>query len=176
MLIGLVGKKQSGKDTVFEHLFHLWNERRIINRPHRLAFADEVYNEVARNLGIEVSQLKLNKNTSPEVRKLLQNHGTEMRAKDLLYWISKVVPLVDDTKLQIITDCRFMNEADWIIARGGKLVRIRREKTDNHDDKHESEIEMDSIRDFSYIIINDYSQERLKHSTYDMIKTVYPEA
>jgi DNA-directed RNA polymerase subunit H (RpoH/RPB5) len=176
MLLGLVGKKQSGKDTVFNWLLHLWNDRRIVNRPHRLAFADEVYNEVAKSLGISVAQLRLNKNADPAIRKLLQNHGTEMRAKDSIYWIAKIVTQIDDTKLQVITDCRFRNEADWILSRGGKLVRIRRESSDNSEDTHASETELEGIRELSYVINNDFSQERLKHLVYDMIKTVYPQA
>lgn len=174
MIIGLIGKKQSGKDSIFNCLFTLWNERRINLRPYRLAFADEVYKEVAAEKGIEVAKLRELRNTEPEIRKALQEHGSNKRKLDPFYWISKLVPLADDSKLQIITDCRFKNEAEWIIMRGGKLCRVRREISDSSDDNHESEKELEGIRSYSYIINNDYSKERLKFMALDMIKSLVP--
>jgi hypothetical protein len=54
----------------------------------------------------------------------------------------------------IITDVRFINEADAIKSRNGILIRVNRNNTDLEYSNHPSEIELDTYLEFDYEISN----------------------
>lgn len=147
IIIGLTGKKQTGKDTVFNIL------KRTIKPPNRvlrLAFADAVKDEVACACGVTVKEIEADKDT---YRPVLQWWGTEFRRKlkGDKYWIDKVckkiIALTDTNPtyltLLVVTDVRFQNEADFIKFCNGYIVKVIRPLDNN--DTHKSETELDSI-------------------------------
>jgi hypothetical protein len=162
-IIGLVGKKQSGKDTTFKILEQLCVERNVV----RLAFADALKLEVSNIIekanpspGFEgsfrdesIAWMDELKYKLPEFRKLLQDYGTRMRQEfgdD--YWIKQTAAQIQHNVSQlkptiiVITDCRYANEAAWINSQGGVLWRIRRPDVDKENtDTHSSETELESI-------------------------------
>lgn len=162
-IIGLVGKKQSGKDTTCKLLREMCVDRRIV----RLAFADALKLEVTNELlmvmpidgmsGMETDEDRIKwidtlKATLPEVRKLLQDYGSRMKDKyGPDYWIARTaaqLATIDCTQptIIVITDCRYANEAAWINSQGGVLWRIRRPDVDEKNtDTHSSETELEGI-------------------------------
>ena len=146
-LIGLVGKKQSGKDTFCAMLSQL--------SPlpvQRLAFGDALKQEVAGACDVPVHTIEQHKAT---FRPMLQWWGTEFR-RQLFgsdYWIAKLGEKLSGLqqangsnghgKLVVVTDVRFENEADFIRSRGGLLIRIERPMP--ADDNHASERQSESI-------------------------------
>jgi hypothetical protein len=131
MIIGLTGYAQSGKDSVAN----------ILVEQHgytRFAFADKI-----RELLIETNPLIRDgfrvesvvsaygwdqaKILFPEIRHLLQSLG--VGARKLLgddIWIYQVLKDVHPTDKIVISDVRFINEAECISARGGDMWRIKR--------------------------------------------------
>lgn len=176
IIIGLTGKKQTGKDTVFKLTFKLL---RPPNRVLRLAFADAVKEEVACACGVTVKFIEENKEL---FRPILQWWGTDFKRKLYgdSYWIDKlckkVIALSDSSEkyltLVIITDVRFINEAEFIKFCNGYTVKVVRPiSSTSHVDKHISETELDSIKP-DYIIDNSNGLHTLEQITNDVITTI----
>lgn len=151
LLIGLVGKKQSGKDTCCG----FWRELGLRDKltVARLAFADALKVEVAAAFGSTVAAIEQSKE---KYRPLLQAWGVARR--DLVggdYWINKVDDQIRSSQVlvAVITDVRFQNEADYVTSHGGILVKLKRVGL-VQDDRHVSEVELDSI-DTDFELYND---------------------
>jgi hypothetical protein len=152
MIIGLTGYAQSGKDTIAKILVENYGFTRI-------AFADKIreflyetnpmFDSIAGEPlfvkakvdrdGWEVSK------QSPHIRRLLQNSGVAARKVfGEGVWVDQAMKtMLADPRPDmnyVITDVRFLNEADMIRANGGQLWRIKRSGVDavnNHVSEHE---------------------------------------
>ena len=180
IIIGLLGKKQSGKDTVAARLVAEHNFSRI-------AFADplkEIVADLDPWVRIEADEAGLlygpgsvPSHNGPEharltailkavgwdtakqlreVRRLLQAQGVAVR--DHLYrdaWVDAAEGAVEAVPGPVvITDVRFLNEADFIEA-NGELVRVVRPGLVS-DDAHVSENELNHYRiPGDYTVVND---------------------
>lgn len=147
ILLGLVGKKNSGKDTVGQLL--ATEMLRLGWRPIRLSFADDIKEEIAAATGGNIKTINANKQFV-EVRRLLQWWGTDLRREqDLEYWLKKMrnkYEALPDNSFIYVTDCRFLNEAACIRVLGGSLCRVFRNVADDIIDKHVSETELNLIK------------------------------
>lgn len=61
----------------------------------------------------------------------------------------------------VITDIRFPNEADAVLAKGGIVLRIERPKKTSSEKEHESETALDNYQKFTDIIQNNSTKESL---------------
>lgn len=155
-IIGLIGAKQSGKDTICALL--------AAHRPlTRLAFADGVKEEVADAIGVPVAFIEQHKR---QLRPLLQHWGTELRRElfDRDYWVKRLVAKLAHvrTPLVVVTDVRFPNEARALAERGARLVRVIRGPVSG--DTHASEVWVNSAEARSFApeeLVNDGSLEEL---------------
>ena len=146
LVIGLVGKAGSGKDTAFQVLKQLL-EKKVVAR---IAFGDEVKLEYSTASNTPVEELNLNKS---EYREELQHWGTEFRrSQEEDYWINKIRIQADVlcglADVVVFTDVRFMNERDYIKNDlDGYIIRVEPPKTfrlgKHH--SHASEEEQDDI-------------------------------
>jgi phosphoribosyl-ATP pyrophosphohydrolase len=160
-LIGLSGRKRSGKDTVYAII----QEEAERLRPARVAFGDALKQEVADLLNVTVAELEADK---VRFRGILQWWGTEWRRhQDLNYWINKtrakILSLEGTTDLVVVTDVRFPNEAELIEELGGLVVRVSRPEADHVVDPHSSEVVMDGYP-FEQVIHNTGTLEDLRRS------------
>lgn len=164
LIVGLIGKKRSGKDTFASTLVE---ERGF----RRLAFADalkdaalsldplirfeqdETYlrqGSTSYEVGPHVERLssvveRLGWEAAKEVREVrrtLQNYGVAIREIDPDFWLRAVVDQMQDPGLYVVTDVRFPNEAEAIVNAGGTVVRIVRPGLDSTD-THASETALD---------------------------------
>lgn len=152
-LIGLVGRKRVGKDTVAARLVekHGFTRYAFADNVRRALLAldpivepgcdghccpSERLAKIVRTCGWEFAK------EIPEVRRSLQHYGMAIREVDRDFWARPVLAAIaaDDTPA-VITDVRFRNEADAIRAVGGYLVRITRPGLDESD-THVSETEL----------------------------------
>jgi len=128
-LIGICGKKRSGKDTAFEILRRIGGRSRI----YRSAFADPLKREVVRALRSVGSQVELSdiEADKERFRVLLQWWGTEFRRAYFGgdYWLRRMDESIQFTRADalVVTDVRFQNESDFVNSRGGIVIRILRE-------------------------------------------------
>jgi hypothetical protein len=176
-LIGLVGKKQSGKDTIAQHLI---DEYGFV----RYAFADPIKEACQVIFGFTNEQCwgKEKEIIDPywkiTPRKVFQLFGTELFQFELpkyapeladigrtfwayrfIRWYEQQLEKSPEIKV-VITDVRFPFEADIINSLGGTLVRITRPEQ-VHNDSHASEVEMDNIQ-CRHHIMNDGTIDDLK--------------
>ena len=137
MIIGLTGYAQSGKDTVAKVLTDNFGFERV-------AFADPIrkllyeMNPTVKDGGYRLQGVidsygwDVAKTAFPEVRRLLQDLGVGARkvfGED--FWVNQALgpqqPWEDDLRNVVVTDVRFINEADYLKAfPESQLWRIKR--------------------------------------------------
>lgn len=172
-LVGLIGRKRSGKDSVAL-------EMRRLGRYHRVAFADAL-KEVALALDPTISSSFVNyeprrlsfyvdsfgweaAKEHNEVRRTLQRLGVAVREHvSPTAWVDVVAGKADELRLQgervVVTDVRFPNEAKAIRHDGGVLLRVTRPGLPQ-DDLHISETALDNYP-HDVLIENDGTLEDL---------------
>lgn len=122
MIIGLTGYAQSGKDSVAKVLVQNYGFQRI-------AFADKIrellyqMNPIISTVANEPMYLRgavdrdgwdVTKQ-SQEVRRLLQDLGVGARhVFGDNHWVVEALKSIDRENNYVITDVRFMNEAEWV--------------------------------------------------------------
>jgi hypothetical protein len=148
ILIGLSGKKRTGKNTVSSQL------KLITNLTiDEFAFAYPLKVELAKMLKVTVKEIELNKDL---YRPMLQAYGTDYcRVKfGTDYWIKQTFReiLKSQAEICVITDVRFPDEADAIRAAGGYVVSVVRDT--GLVDTHISEKAMDGYSHFDEITKN----------------------
>lgn len=137
MIIGICGKKRSGKDTIGKFIAASYGYRLD-------SFAAPIRSFTCELLGISPSVLELVKEHPMSVidgkspRDLMQQLGTEfMRGnygQDV--WVRSLVGRIKDNT--VVTDIRFDNEAKAIKDLGGKVFHVVRDLKDSKD-THASE-------------------------------------
>ena len=167
-LIGLTGRKRSGKDTAANILIRDYGAVRH-------SFADPLREVCTIIFGVTAEEL-----TAPELkevfldrypyespREILQKVGTEcIRTHYPEAWIEAfrrtTEPVVKKGGLVVCSDLRFMNEALHIRSRGGIIIRIDADKRlGPPEDGHTSETEMLGIEPDLTIPNND-TQEKFE--------------
>ena len=164
-LYAFSGKLGSGKNHVAEKIFYpmLPPKNTLI-----MAFADHIKVDLCIKMKSPYERFFGTKDNHS--RKLLQAHGTESRnlfgsdiwVNTLAIWI-KVYQARGIERI-IITDLRYKNEADWVKANSGIIIRIeaperhsKRMLTEQHShhSQHESETDLDDFTEFDLVIQND---------------------
>jgi hypothetical protein len=173
MIVGIGYKKHSGKDTLGKFLYEEILKHYVISFPCITHFADHLKEELAQACGVLTEEINGNKDL---FRPALQWWGTEFRrkfGKNDNYWVDKMGTYLHglDSRLVIIPDVRFPNEAEWIKRKGGKLIKITRPEL-NSIDTHASEIAMDNFSGWDMEVINDGSKEQLLHKAKGIINSL----
>lgn len=172
-LVGLIGKKRSGKDTLAATLVEEFGFQRF-------AFADPLKDAVSRlpipvyDTLTERPRYRCLKDVLSEhgwegakeiraVRRLLQEYGVAIREIQEDFWVratlDRAVQHTHETGPSVITDVRFPNEADEVRDAGGMIVRIVRPGQDSTD-THASEVALDDYEE-DVLVANDGSLEAL---------------
>lgn len=184
MLIGISGKKNSGKNEIADMLSFLlfrggtyqqFREAKDIRQtflrakdyrnaeltlPNIHSFAANLKKCLAVCTGIDFHELEDRNVKSSKIswlgisyRKLLQEFGEGIRETvDKNFWVDSLLSQYDDSKNWIISDVRYVEEANAILDRDGILIRINRDT--GFDDIHVSEISLDDFENFGYVIDN----------------------
>lgn len=85
------------------------------------------------------------------MREIWIKYGNDVRAIYPLTWVDLAL-IHDSNNILLITDLRYINEAEAIKKRGGVLIRIDRDDIPQHDDIADSNLA--SYNDWDYIIKN----------------------
>ena len=162
LLLGLVGNKRVGKDTTANILAEKYGFE-------RLAFAEPLKEVISLLFDIDTSDnTNIDKEELTEYgisrREFYQKFGTDFIHNDIynyfpqleehiprkLFWIKKIFRKIEKLKkegkkLFVISDVRFIHEADYILKNGGLLIKITRPEINITKDKHISELEVNKI-------------------------------
>ena len=121
LIIGVSGKATSGKDYVSNLLIS-----ELKDSVRKLSLADSLKEELAKELDIPVDDL--HNHNKYQYRERLISFGKEGRAKNIDIWIEKLIQKFNKnpTEILIIPDIRFPNEAEFIKAHKGIIIRVHR--------------------------------------------------
>jgi len=174
MLIGLVGKAMAGKSIAASYLEH-------VHSFQEAAFADPLRAGLKAMLLLKDSDFEQDRKEIPvdwigqSPRQLLQSLGTEW-GRNLVHrhiWViamaQKLRPVLRIGNDVVISDVRFVDEAEMVHRLGGQIWRIVRPgaETTAHSD-HPSEQEHARIVE-DVTLINDGTQEQLFESIDDAL-------
>lgn len=175
IVIGISGKLGSGKNFITTNVILPVLEK-LERKYLEISFADQIKINVMTKNGIDYSDVYMCKTESS--RQLLQTEGTEIgRAADKNIWVNYLDNWIKVFNFRgidtfVISDCRFMNEFDYIKNSSGIMIKIIAPKRNNSRllqescgsleaynkiSTHRSECDLDSITDdmFNLIIYND---------------------
>ena len=161
MLIGLAGRKQSGKSSVTDYLCRVFDF-------HEVSWAYPLKEIIGRGLfGLDDEILYGDSSKREEIipawgmsgRGILQKVGTDLFRDnfDQNFWVKigvgrMLAELAQDRNV-VVSDCRFPNELDAIRQFGGTTCKIIKlvERLE-HEDLHESERALDKYTNFDYTL------------------------
>lgn len=159
-LIGISGKKRSGKDTIAKILKRFLPEYEIKSYAYKLR-------EICSVLTNKPIEFFLDDNNKPlildgwdiSVRYMLQKVGTDCFrvGLDEDAWVKSLFSSYSNNSKWIISDVRFENEVKAIHDRGGIVVRVNGDYDNNKNsqiDDHPSETALDNYTKFDYYINN----------------------
>lgn len=131
IVIGLTGRARSGKDTVAEYLVADHGFKQV-------AFAGLLKEAAGLLFGLSYDQLHggLKEVVDPywgrSPREILQLMGTEsfrcVFGDD--FWVKALERRVGQAEKVVVSDVRFDNEAEWVRAQGGQVVRLVRDSAE----------------------------------------------
>lgn len=167
MIIGLMAKKRSGKDTIADYLIKEYGFERY-------GFADPIKVGVGEMFDFNHEQLYgdlkevVDDRWGVSPREVLQAFGTELSQFDLPRHLPALAPIgraiwVHRFKIWyesrpekniVLSDCRFLHEVDAIRKMGGQIWKIIRPGYDTSADMHASEKELE-MASFDHLILND---------------------
>lgn len=127
MIIGLTGKKGSGKSTVAGMLCEKYDYR-IMSfatpiKDMLMAMGlteDEIYNVDLKEKTIE----RFGKSPREMLQLLGTEFGRNLIADDV--WVRTLEAKIESADRIVIDDVRFVNEAEMIRSKGGKIIRVTR--------------------------------------------------
>lgn len=180
-LIGIMGRKRSGKDASAARLIAAHGYTRFaLADPMRAAllaldpvldsFGPHTFrlSDLVEDVGWEAAK------EDGEVRRLLQRFGTEMGRQHFGedFWVDLAFRQIDAFNGPVVvTDVRFPNEAEAIESRGGVLLHLERPSLPVNTDSHASE---NALADFTphAVIVNDGDLDDLANSVDDFAMVV----
>ena len=177
-LIGLSGRRGSGKDTVARILQELQPQRRWQTR----SFGDSIKSVCAALTGEVVAPYYSQKGKAeivPIFRRtrgeMLQQVGQALRDWEPLVWVDAFFAALPADAFVLVPDIRFPNEADPIRARGGLMLRVEGDPLQQRgdgtrDDNHPSETAMDAYPHFAATLHNSGSREDLTRQVRELLK------
>lgn len=185
MLIGVLGKSGSGKDTISDYICQHYGYTKI-------AFAKPIKDICRIMFGFNEEQLYGNEKESIDPywgvspRCMFQYIGTDVMRIDVQsmipnigtnFWVKctqkQILELLKDNKKVIISDVRFQNEIDLITSMGGIVIKLTRDFTnlDTQMSGHISEQNIDNLIG-NYLIENNDTLIELYKTTDSILSSV----
>lgn len=160
------GKQYSGKDTVAKILLDEMTDYK------RFAMGDVIKLEYGKKTGLTYEEIEKNKAI---YRQDLIDLGNWGRAQDPDYWLKKIIS--QDGNI-VVTDVRVMHEYEIFKAAGAITVRVeasretraKRGKLIGETDI--TEIGLDNVKEWDFVIDNNSDFETLKAKTQELIEKI----
>lgn len=173
MIIGITGRIGSGKTTAAEYLIK--NGFKEYSMAGPLKKIGEIFHFEQHQLyGTQEQKLEVNEHWGISARHFLQKFGTDVCRNQLpkiipdmkigdTIWVRlfEIEKAKNPTINYVISDVRFLDEAECIRRMGGRIIRVvRNTQTSGEEHNHASELEMEKIV-ADYTIDNNGTYEQL---------------
>lgn len=165
-IIILSGKQYSGKDTVAKILLeNLTNYKRI-------GLGDAIKIEYSEMSGVTFEEIEKNKHL---YRQDLINLGNKRRNEDSDYWIKKVIKMdgniiVPDVRVK--RELQFFKEANAFTIRVESSRETRSQRGQLVGETDVTEVDLDNITDWDYIISNNSTYENLQAESIELANKI----
>lgn len=161
LIIGVSGKKRSGKDTLFQTVRTNFPELTV----ERRAFADKVKEYTYKYFNVDPDSDK------ESYRHILQGVGQMVRSEfNENYWIQQATKDLPKCDVLFFTDVRHLNEWRAVTYLGGKNIRV--DSINSDDDFHPSETDLDFVS-FSYYIENRGTLEEYEEAIVEWFEEIW---
>ena len=149
-IIGISGRRGSGKSTSADYLVKKYRAVKLSFADDLRALAKTIFPFTDIDFNSPIRKEKPYKHYDWTPREFLIHLGEFCRYHDKGYWLNKAMArCVDPKALYVFDDTRFLNEAEAIKAKGGKIIRINRYEKHNPYGKNldiVSETELDTYK------------------------------
>lgn len=195
MIIGIIGKARSGKDTFAEYLAEeIYNK--IRKRFVLMAYAHELKLRVQRDFDLSYDQLWGDKKEEEDrrykrnpymsdsnsdywtPREIMQSYGEFFRSIDVNFWVNNLFRVIEEKEYRnvIITDARHINEVVPISDSGGYIIKVDRtfgkDMNEVHGKEHISEVALDNYSSMDFVVSNNGSLDELRSSAKDVVSFI----
>ena len=167
MIIIFSGKQYSGKDTAAKILMELMPDFR------RCAMGDIIKIEYGKMHNISYEEIEANK---PKYRQGLIDLGNWGRAQSPDFWLEKIIAQEGNI---VVTDVRIKHEYEVFKKAGAIAIRVEAERDirENRGGKligenDVTEIDLDDIQDWDYIIDNNKDYETLRKNVLEIVQKI----
>lgn len=174
MIVGISGRKRSGKDTVFD-----FASKRLLAKTPNLIIKHYAYAAAVKDMAVRYFGVDPSPENKENVRFVYQGIGQMIRDEvDKNFWINRVQQEYqndisslgnDEILVGFITDIRYPNETVWLENMKAPMVWVEREAVDS--DSHPSETSL-SAADFTHIINNTGSEQELQRKVIEWVDTI----
>lgn len=160
------GKQYSGKDTVAKIMLAEMKDYK------RCAMGDIIKLTYGAQKGLTYEEIETNK---PLYRQDLINLGNWGRAQDPDYWLKKIIE--QDGNI-MVTDVRVPHEYEVFKKAGAITIRVeasretRASRGELVGENDITEVGLDNIKDWYYVIENNSDYETLKEKVYAIIQKI----
>ena len=168
-LIGIAGKKRSGKNTAADILTQFGGYSQFSFANPLKAMLETLLHQLNidpdtryKMLHGDLKEMPCPQLCGKSTRHALQTLGTEW-GRDCIdrdFWVTACIQRAKLVPKAVITDVRFYNEAQGIREAGGIIIMLERNESLKQQDDHPSE-DMDFVGD--YVIFNNSSVARLAY-------------
>lgn len=160
------GKQYSGKDTAAKIMLAEMPDYK------RCAMGDIIKLTYGKEKGLTYEEIEKNKHL---YRQDLINLGNWGRAQDPDYWLNKIIE--QDGNI-IVTDVRVPHEYEVFKSAGAIAIRVeatretRASRGELIGENDITETGLDNIKDWDYVIENNFDYETLKNKVEEIIKKI----
>ena len=160
------GKQYSGKDTVAKIMWEKMPDFK------RCAMGEIIKLTYGKEKGLTYEEIEKNK---PIYRQDLINLGNWGRAQDPDYWLKKI--LEQDGNI-MVTDVRVPHEYEVFKAAGAIAIRVEASRETRSargqlvGENDVTEVGLDNIKDWDYVIENNSDYESLKNRVLEIIESI----
>lgn len=161
------GKQYSGKDTAAKILIEAMPSYR------RMAMGDIIKIEYARQHSLTYKEIETNK---PKYRQGLIDLGNWGRKQSPDFWLDKII---SQTGNIVVTDVRIKHEYEVFKSAGAISIRIEADRNIRQarggtlvGEDDITEIDLDNIHDWNYIIDNNTDFETLKENVLKIVEQI----
>lgn len=178
-IIGIAGKAGSGKDTAFELIQNHYEK--LDKNVVQLSFASKIKEMCKILFNWDIDKLSNDFQYKEEYdsndiacsifnmtrREMMQKIGSEAMRDgiDKNFWIKCLkieMSKYDNNTIGIITDCRFINEFEFIKNNNGKLIKVIRVdvETLTSYSEHQSEKDVELYQEWDYVVYNNVDKNK----------------
>ena len=166
-IITISGKQYSGKDTAAKILMEAMSDFK------RCAMGDIIKIEYGKIHNISYEEIEANK---PKYRQGLIDLGNWGRAQSPDYWLEKIIAQEGNI---VVTHVRIKHEYEVFKKAGAIAIRVEAERDirENRGGKligenDVTEIDLDDIQDWDYIIDNNKDYETLRKNVLEIVQKI----